>query len=96
MTGEEPDSYGYGGSGKFSTNNKFSNYAERFGKGDVIMAMVDFEIRPPKISYAKNGKYLGVASPLHGYKVGSREDALFPHILSKNCRLVKSIHSFEC
>lgn len=86
LTGEEPDSYGYGGSGKFSTNNKFSNYGERFTRGDVIMALLDFDIRPPKISYAKNGKWLGMASPLHGYKVGSREDALFPHILSKNCR----------
>jgi heterogeneous nuclear ribonucleoprotein U-like protein 1 len=50
------------------------------------MAMVDFESRPPKMSFAVNGAWLGVASPLHGYKVGSQEHALFPHILSKNCR----------
>src|SRR2546425_1284407 len=87
-SGEEPDSFGYGGSAKFSTNNKFSNYGEPFGKGDVITAMIDLDSRPPKMSFAKNGVWLGVALPLHGYKVGSREHALFPHILSKNCRLV--------
>ena len=50
------------------------------------MAMVDFESRPPKISYAVNGDWLGVAHPLHGYKVGNADRALFPHVLSKNCR----------
>jgi len=84
--GEEENSWGYGGTAKFSTNNKFSNFGRRFTKGDVIMAMVDFESRPCKISFAVNGDWLGVALPLHGYKVGNVEQALFPHILSKNCR----------
>ena len=56
------------------------------------MAMIDLEARPPKISYAKNGKWLGVASPLHGYKVGNRDQALFPHILSKNCRYKSTLY----
>jgi len=88
VIGEEEDSWGYGGTAKFSTNNKFSNFGRRFTKGDVIMAMVDFESRPPKISFAVNGDWLGVAQPLHGYKVGNTERALFPHILSKNCRYI--------
>jgi len=50
------------------------------------MAMVDFESRPPKISFAVNGDWHGVAQPLHGFKVGNSECALFPHVLSKNCR----------
>jgi len=57
------------------------------------MAMVDFESRPPKISFAVNGDWLGVAQPLHGYKVGNAECALFPHILSKNCRYRGSLLS---
>jgi len=86
FTGEEENSWGYGGTAKFSTNNKFSNFGRRFAKGDVVMAMVDFESRPPKISFAVNGDFLGVAQPLHGYKVGNTEFALFPHVLSKNSR----------
>ena len=91
LSGEEENSYGYGGTAKFSTNNKFSNFGRRFSKGDVIMAMVDFESRPPKISFAVNGDWLGVALPLHGYKVGNVETALYPHVLSKNCRYVVSL-----
>ncbi|CAG5120581.1 unnamed protein product [Candidula unifasciata] len=84
--GEEPWSYGYGGTGKFSTNNRFTDYGGRFEEGDVIGAMLDLESRPPTISYMKNGTWLGVAAPLHGIQVGSKEKALFPHVLSKNCR----------
>ena len=79
-------SYGFGGTGRFSTNCKFSPYGESFGKGDVILSMVDLEARPPNISYAKNGRWLGVAIPLHRWPVGVRDKALFPHVLSKNCR----------
>lgn len=84
--GEEPWSFGYGGTGKFSTNNRFTNYGVQFEEGDVIGAMLDLESRPASISYMKNGTWYGVAAPLHGFPVGSKEMALFPHILSKNCR----------
>ncbi|KAL3877155.1 hypothetical protein ACJMK2_034903 [Sinanodonta woodiana] len=84
--GEEPYSYGYGGTGKFSTNNKFTNYGERFGVGDVIGAMLDLDSRPPSLSFTKNGRWLGVAAQLHNYPINKREMALFPHILTKNTR----------
>ncbi|CAL1526307.1 unnamed protein product [Lymnaea stagnalis] len=84
--GEEPWSFGYGGTGKFSTNNRFTDYAVRFGEGDVIGAMLDLDSRPASISFMKNGTWYGIAAPLHGFPVGSKEMALFPHILSKNCR----------
>ncbi|BFZ03494.1 hypothetical protein BsWGS_06533 [Bradybaena similaris] len=84
--GEEAWSYGYGGTGKFSTNNRFTDYGGRFQEGDVIGAMVDLDARPATISFMKNGTWLGVATPLHGLQVGSKEKALFPHVLSKNCR----------
>lgn len=86
LTGEEPWSFGYGGTGKFSTNNRFSDYGVRFEEGDVIGAMLDLDSRPASISFMKNGTWYGVAVPLHGFPVGSKEMALFPHILSKNCR----------
>lgn len=85
-TGEELDSYGYGGTGKFSTNCKFSNYGERFGKGDVIMVLIDLDSPQPSLSYAKNGVWLGVAHQIHDWHPGSKDVALFPHILTKNCR----------
>ena len=34
--GEVPHSFGYGGTGKSSTNSKFETYGEPYGPGDVI------------------------------------------------------------
>lgn len=85
-TGEEPDSYGYGGTGKFSCNNDFTEYGEPFTTGDVICAMLD--LHSQTISYMKNGKPLGVAMQLRDSPVGDRNQALFPHILTKNTRYV--------
>ena len=38
--GEEPFSYGYGGSGKKSTNGRFENYGDKFAENDVIGCFV--------------------------------------------------------
>ena len=89
--GEEPDSYGYGGTGKFSTNCKFSNFGERFGKGDIIMALLDLDCQQPSMSYARNGVWLGVAHTVQDWRPGSKDAALFPHILTKNCRWVVGV-----
>ncbi|KAK3091275.1 hypothetical protein FSP39_018519 [Pinctada imbricata] len=82
--GEEPFSYGYGGTARFSQNNRFTQYGEKFGHGDIIGALLDLDSKPPTISYTKNGTWLGIAHSLHGFPVG--EKALFPHILTKNIR----------
>lgn len=34
--GEEPFSYGYGGTGKKSFNCKFEDYGQKFGENDII------------------------------------------------------------
>ena len=39
-TGEEKMSYGYGGTGKASTDCKFTDYGQPFAKDDVITAYV--------------------------------------------------------
>lgn len=36
VSGEEPFSYGYGGTGKKSTSCKFEDYGEKFGESNVI------------------------------------------------------------
>lgn len=36
VLGEEPFSFGYGGTGKKSENCKFADFGERFGENDVI------------------------------------------------------------
>ncbi|XP_051520303.1 heterogeneous nuclear ribonucleoprotein U-like protein 1 [Myxocyprinus asiaticus] len=82
--GEEAFSFGYGGTGKKSSNCKFDDYGEKFGENDILGCYIDFESSDEvDIAFSKNGKSLGSC-----YRV-SREDlagrALFPHVLVKNC-----------
>ena len=86
LSGEEEFSYGFGGTGMFSENSKFRKYGGSFTLGDTITAMVDLESRPPYIAFMKNGVYCDVAVRLNNYKLGDKKMALFPHILTKNCR----------
>ncbi|XP_075692322.1 heterogeneous nuclear ribonucleoprotein U-like protein 1 [Rhinoderma darwinii] len=82
--GEELYSYGYGGTAKKSTNSKFENYGETFAENDVIGCFIDFEARGDiEISFSKNGRYLGTAFRVSRGSVGNQ--ALFPHVLVKNC-----------
>ncbi|XP_021726338.1 heterogeneous nuclear ribonucleoprotein U-like protein 1 isoform X2 [Chenopodium quinoa] len=93
--GETKGSFGYGGTGKFSTNAKFVDYGERFGIGDTITCLVDLESKPcASVEFSKNGKRLGIAkyldedpkSPGAVSPTGnlSWKSALFPHVLLKN------------
>ncbi|XP_071718334.1 uncharacterized protein, partial [Rutidosis leptorrhynchoides] len=81
--GETEHSFGFGGTGKFSNNGKFSSYGERFSVGDTILCAVDLESTPmASISFAKNGKWLGLATQ---FNPGSNWEAgFFPHVLLKN------------
>lgn len=56
--GEYPLSWGYGGTAKFSTDSKFSDFNVKFYKGDVVTAyLVSQSLRrsynppPPKSQY---------------------------------------------
>lgn len=40
IVGEEPQSYGYGGTGKTSVNCQFNDYGETFIAGDCILCTV--------------------------------------------------------
>ncbi|XP_066970862.1 tigger transposable element-derived protein 1-like isoform X1 [Macrobrachium rosenbergii] len=82
VLGEEPFSYGYGGTAKASTNLKFKDYGQPFGKGDVIGCYLDMDSEPITMSFSVNGRNFGKC-----YEVSHRSlqgKALFPHILTKN------------
>ena len=80
--GTESLSYGYGGTAKASTNNRFFNYGQRYGLGDVIGCYLDTTNDPFLITYTLNGMNLGIA-----FRVWSNElngKALYPHVMTKN------------
>ncbi|XP_055927077.1 heterogeneous nuclear ribonucleoprotein U-like protein 1 [Argiope bruennichi] len=80
--GEDPLSYGYGGTGKISTNCQFKDFGQSFICGDVILAVCNMDGDQVQLGFAKNGKFLGWA-----YKINKSElkgKALFPHVLTKN------------
>ncbi|KAM9734246.1 LOW QUALITY PROTEIN: heterogeneous nuclear ribonucleoprotein U-like protein 1 [Menidia menidia] len=82
--GEEPFSFGYGGTGKKSSDCKFADYGEKFGENDVIGCYIDFESEDEvQMGFSKNGVNLGVAFRTTKEALAGR--ALFPHVLVKNC-----------
>ncbi|XP_046875984.1 heterogeneous nuclear ribonucleoprotein U-like protein 1 isoform X1 [Hypomesus transpacificus] len=84
--GEEPFSYGYGGTGKKSLNCKFEDYGEKFGENDVLGCYVDFENgEEVEMAFSKNGKWLDVAFRVSREELAGR--ALIPHVLVKNCAI---------
>ena len=90
--GEAALSYGYGGTGRASCNNKFSHYGEPYSTDDVITCYIDLDAVPKAIFFAKNGKYLDVA-----FRLGSEADGkvFYPHISVKNMRFVANFGAFN-
>ncbi|XP_015064246.1 heterogeneous nuclear ribonucleoprotein U-like protein 2 isoform X1 [Solanum pennellii] len=96
--GETLHSFGFVGTGKFSSQGRISNYGERFGVGDTIICCVDLESSPmASIGFSKNGKWLGTSKQFNagpgptGLEVVDCpmknlywHSALFPHVLLKN------------
>lgn len=94
--GETEHSFGFGGTGKFSSAGNFEDYGEIFGVGDTIVCAINLEDRPlASIGFSKNGKRLGLAKQFDAGPKGLRvvdspirrlrwESALFPHVLLKN------------
>ena len=80
--GTENFSYGFGGTGKASTSNKFFNYGRPFGLGDVIGCYLDLTSTPMTIAYTLNGNFLGVAFRISRSEL--KGQALFPHVMTKN------------
>ncbi|XP_064831433.1 heterogeneous nuclear ribonucleoprotein U-like protein 1 isoform X2 [Oncorhynchus masou masou] len=85
--GEEAFSFGYGGTGKKSSDCKFEDYGEKFGENDVIGCFIDFDAggEEVKIAFSKNGVWLGVGFQASREELAGRP--LFPHVLVKNCAI---------
>ncbi|XP_055799325.1 heterogeneous nuclear ribonucleoprotein U-like protein 1 isoform X2 [Salvelinus fontinalis] len=84
--GEEPFSYGYGGTGKKSSKCKFEDYGEKFGENDVLGCYIDFNSgEEVEMAFSKNGKWLDVAFRVPREELAERP--LFPHVLVKNCAI---------
>ncbi|XP_046846335.1 heterogeneous nuclear ribonucleoprotein U-like protein 1 isoform X2 [Xenia sp. Carnegie-2017] len=90
--GEVPYSYGYGGTGKASCNNKFDNYGEPYTTNDVITSYIDLDSSPKVIFFAKNGKYLDIAFQLDSDVHGK---TFYPHISVKNMKFVANFGAFN-
>lgn len=85
--GEEKFSYGYGGTGKISTDCKFEDYGKRFGKDDVVGCYADLTGETDiRLSFTVNGEDQGVAFTISKEEMG--DVALYPHVLTKNCTFV--------
>ena len=80
--GEEPDSWGYGSTGRRSLNGRYESYGQSFGVGDEITCFLDLSSERARISFAKNSMPLGTA--FNFTRPADRGGALFPHVLLKN------------
>lgn len=80
--GENPLSFAYGSIGKKALNNEFSDYGIKYGVDDIIGVYLNMESEPCTIEYTVNGKSQGVAFEFNKSDLG--DEALFPHIISKN------------
>ena len=85
MLGESEKSWCYSAcEGKMANNNKFEDYGEKFTKGDVIGAFIDFSQNEINVTFTKNGEDQGDAFQITKEELGS--SALFPHIMTRNVK----------
>jgi len=84
QVGEDTLSYGYGGTGKVSVNNKFFDYGDPYSTGDIICCCIDLDSDPRVVLFTKNGRCLGVA-----FRLGAESNGqtFFPHVTVRNMSL---------
>ena len=85
MLGEDNKSWCYSAcEGKMAHDKKFDEYGEKFAKGDVIGAFIDFSQNEINLTFTKNGEDQGDAFQISQEDLGA--DALFPHIATRNVK----------
>ncbi|VDM42307.1 unnamed protein product [Toxocara canis] len=80
--GTDKNGFGYGGTGKKSTNKQFDNYGTSFTLGDTIGCLLDLD--KGTIAFSKNGKVLGKAFDIPQHIVNT---PLFPAVVLKNAEV---------
>lgn len=81
--GEEANTFGYGGTGKKSTDGKFEDYGIEFKEGDVVGAFLEVTNSEAVMSFSVNGSDQGECYRVSKSSFGD-VFALFPHIYVKN------------
>lgn len=77
--GTDAHGFGFGGTGRKSHANEFTEYGRKFGKGDVVGCCLDADAH--EVSFCLNGAALGAAYALPQHLKGC---ALFPALALKN------------
>ncbi|XP_026482305.1 uncharacterized protein LOC113389492 [Ctenocephalides felis] len=80
--GEDALSFGYESSGKFVSNNEFTDYGVQIKETDVVGAYLDLDSTPCTIKFTVNGEEQGIAKEFEKSILEGK--ALFPHVLTKN------------
>ncbi|XP_055594121.1 ATP-dependent RNA helicase Ddx1-like [Uranotaenia lowii] len=88
--GTDKCGFGYGGTGKKSHGNTFSDYGESFGQNDVIGCLLDLE--NGEISFTKNGNALGTAFK---FDVNNLQGDFYPAVVLKNAEIAFNFGSTE-
>lgn len=73
----------------FNLSSFSQDYGRTFGKGDVLGCFADLESEPIVLSFTVNGQHQGIAYEIYHSELG--DQALFPHIVTKNCSFKVSI-----
>jgi len=85
MLGEDDQSWCYSSAeGKMAHMKTFEEYGEKFTKGDVVGAYIDFEGDEVSLTFTKNGEDQGDAFQIP--KADLNGEALFPHIMARNVK----------
>ncbi|XP_031549505.1 heterogeneous nuclear ribonucleoprotein U-like protein 1 [Actinia tenebrosa] len=82
QVGEDAMSYGYGGTGKCSVNNRFFDYGQPYSTNDVIGCYINLDAK--SIFFTKNGHYLAEA-----FRLGpeTQDIVFYPHVTMKNMKV---------
>ncbi|VDK29547.1 unnamed protein product [Anisakis simplex] len=80
--GTDKNGFGYGGTGKKSTNKQFDNYGQSFTLGDTVGCLIDFD--EGYISFSKNGKIFPKAFVIPQHCLNK---PLFPAVVLKNAEI---------
>ncbi|KAF5296053.1 hypothetical protein FQA39_LY12675 [Lamprigera yunnana] len=82
--GETEFSYSYESTGKYVSNNDFTNYGTNFGVGDVVGAYLNITEEHVTLHFTLNGKLQPDIANIPKCDFPADNFCIFPHILTRN------------